>query len=196
MFTCMVKCIHCNELQIIEFPHSSTGVAPSSLMFGRRLKDKLPGLMLKGNSVLEEIRDRDHIKKTKEAEYADKRRMAKPDELTVGDTVVLKRVQKDNKLSTTFDPEEYMVIDRRGSDCTLQSKESTRIIHRNVSHVKKLFSATNNSMEQQEEPNISDTRDNELVLNSKPGSDADKLRPRRESKKPLYLKDFEISNVE
>lgn len=201
-------------------PHSTTGVAPSSLMFGRKLKDKLPGLMLKGNTVLEEVQDRDHVKKMKEAEYADERRMAKVDDLAVGDTVVLKRVQKDNKLSTTFDSEEYKVIGRRGSDCTLQSTQSGRTVHRNVAHVKKLVTAADDRSEQQRSLSCGEPRRNEATVNSEtdesrsgdtnveihgagntpwiatPGSDNKKLRPRRESKKPLYLKDFEVRHVE
>lgn len=205
-------------------PHSTTGVAPSSLMFGRTLKDKLPGLMLKGNTVLEEIQDHDHVKKMKEAEYANKQRRARLDDLREGDRVVLRRVQKENKLSTTFDPEEYIVVGRRGPDCELQSTESKRIIHRNVAHLKKLFSTANDETERQEDfSSRTEKNDNRAISgdttrgtsidsNKDVGTDEsnrasyttkpfqvktndEQSRPRREYKKPSFLKDFEINNV-
>ncbi|XP_062539260.1 uncharacterized protein K02A2.6-like [Armigeres subalbatus] len=139
-------------------PHSTTGVAPSSMLFGRKLKDKLPGLMMKDEHILEEIRDRDHEKKMKEAEYSDKRRGARSDDLEEGDKVVIKRIQKDNKLSTTFDPEEYIVIARKGSDVTLKSTMSGRIIHRNISHLKKLYATEFGQEETKEAGNGSETQ--------------------------------------
>ena len=58
-------------------PHSTTGVAPSALMFGRVLRDKLPALPNVGMKVGEGVQDRDLEKKFKGAEYADNRRNAK-----------------------------------------------------------------------------------------------------------------------
>lgn len=120
-------------------PHSTTGVAPSSLMFGRILRDKLPGLMEKKSDTLEEIHDRDRVNKQKGAEYANERRNAQASSLEVGDTVITKRIQKENKLSTPFNPEEFVILERKGSQAVLKSKDSDRLIHRNTSHLKKLF---------------------------------------------------------
>lgn len=119
-------------------PHSTTGVAPSILMFGRVLKDKIPGMIIKGDKIVEEIRDRDTEKKHKGAEYADAKRSAGYCSLEVGDSVVTKRIQKDNKLSTNFHPAELIVIGKTGSDVTLKSQDSGRVFHRNISHLKKL----------------------------------------------------------
>lgn len=119
-------------------PHSTTGAPPSTLMFGRVLKDKLPGLVTKGHKILEEIIDRDAEKKLKGAEYTDKRRQARASELEVGDTVVAKRVHKENKLSTAFDPEELTIIGKTGSSLTVKSRDTGRIYQRNVSHLKKI----------------------------------------------------------
>lgn len=55
-------------------------------MFGRILKDKLPGLLVKSKKVLEEIYDCDHEKKMKGAEYANQRRNAQPNEIDIGDS--------------------------------------------------------------------------------------------------------------
>lgn len=107
-------------------------------MFGRVLKDKIPGMIIKGDKIVEEIRDRDTEKKHKGAEYADAKRSAGYRSLEVGDSVVAKRIQKDNKLSTNFHPEELIVIGKTGSDVTLKSQDSGRVFHRNISHLKKL----------------------------------------------------------
>lgn len=185
-------------------PHSSTGVAPSTLMFGRVLKDKLPGLLFKGSKTLEEISDYDRIKKMKGAEYADKRRGAKLDDLQIGDTVVTKRIQKENKLATAYDPEEFLVVERKGPDVTLKSKESEKIIHRNVSHLKKLFSGNDES-----EDNIPTAMDEELtnlLPQGKPNAEeqqdnipgaTNSLPPRfsREKKIPKYLSDYDINCI-
>lgn len=119
-------------------PHSTTGAPPSTLMFGRVLKDKLPGMVTTGHKILEEIVDRDAEKKLKGAEYTNKRRQAKSSQLEIGDTVVAKRVQKENKLSTTFDPDELTVIGKAGSSVTVRSQDTGRTFNRNISHLKKL----------------------------------------------------------
>lgn len=181
-------------------PHSTTGVAPSSLMFGRILKDKLPGLLVKSNKVLEEIYDHDHEKKMKGAEYADERRNAQPNTIDIGDTVVTKRIQKENKLSTPFNPEEFSVIERRGSEAVIQSKDSNRIIHRNVSHLKKLVTGNglNSSSEKSVEPDNSldtnsKTKDHSCAETSTATETSD--RPRRATRLPDYLEDYKVNEV-
>lgn len=201
-------------------PHSTTGTAPSILMFGRKLKDKLPGLLIHSSKILEEVQDRDRVQKMKGAEYADRRRRAEPSDIKEGDVVVTKRVQKDNKLSTSFDPEEYIVLSRSGSDVTLKSKEGGRVIHRNVSHLKKLVSDENCNPDQQEpghpldKPDESENPDGgpsrevestrpravidyQLSTQSdeRPRDSRGETRPRRESKCPSYLKDYKVNNL-
>lgn len=184
-------------------PHSTTGVAPSSMLFGRKLKDKLPGLMMKDEHILEEIRDRDHMKKLKGAEYSDKRRGAKTDDLEEGDKVDIKRIQKDSKLSTTFDSEEYIVISRKGSDVTLKSTESGRIIHCNISHLKKLYPAEtvqNEADDTRDETNEADD-DFETQQLHEPSTTSDRatdeasLRPRRQMKRPSHFNDYSMNTI-
>lgn len=95
-------------------------------------------MIIKGNKILEEIRDRDAEKKLKGAEYADAKRSANDSGIDVGNTVVAKRIQKDNKLATNFHPDELTVIGKTGSNVTLKSHDSGRVFHRNISHLKKL----------------------------------------------------------
>lgn len=82
-------------------PHSTTGVAPSVLMFKRVFRDKLPCFSEQSslNEEEEEVMDRDRVRKQKDADYSDARRHAKVSELKVGDTVVVKRTFKENKLA-------------------------------------------------------------------------------------------------
>lgn len=119
-------------------PHASTGVAPSTSMFGRLFRDKLPAF---GEKTLrtdqEAVCDRDWERKLKDAEYTNTRRQAKSSELREGDVVVCKRMTKENKLSTTFAPEEYEIRELNGSDATLRSFETNREVHRNVAAVVK-----------------------------------------------------------
>lgn len=121
-------------------PHATTGVAPSMLMFGRVLRDELPTFQEKSISLNnEEVRDRDWNRKLDAAKYADNRRNT--NQLKEGDIVVIKRMIKENKLSSTFMPEEFEIKGISGSEATLRSTQSNRIIHRNLSHLKPIRSS-------------------------------------------------------
>lgn len=136
-------------------PHAITGVAPSVLMFGRILRDKLPSMENRRiRTDEEEIHDRDWTKKLNDAEYTNARRRARVTDLKEGDTVVTKRIKKTNKLSTTFAPEEFKIVKLSGSDATLQSTDSNRILHRNTAHLKPLLKHTSLEEEITPEPEV------------------------------------------
>ena len=93
-------------------PHSVTGVPPAELMFHRKIKTKLPELPSSDNLTHdEEIRDRDRLRKEKGREYSDYTRSAKPSNIKVGDSVLL-RQKKQDKLSTPFKPIPMSVISK------------------------------------------------------------------------------------
>lgn len=118
-------------------PHATTGVSPSKLMFGRILRDKIPVFGEMGRRADdEEIRDRDWTNKIKGAEYADARRGAKQSVFKEGETVVTKRMTKDNKLSSSFEPEECIIVSLDGPEATLRSTKTDRLFKRNVAHLK------------------------------------------------------------
>lgn len=177
-------------------PHSTTVVAPSSLMFGRLLRDKLP--VYSGSSSgtdVEEIRDKDWEKKLKGAEYADSRRQAKPSSLREGDTVVAKRVQKVNKLCGTFAPEEYEVVELKGSDATLKSTESDRVIHRNVSHLKPLpRSVTEDELPEDLSGQAQEAVQNERNVHT--GEVTGRKVSARMHRRPVYLDEYHINEVD
>lgn len=180
-------------------PHSTTGVAPSLLMFGRVLRDKLPAVPLTGLKLVEDVQDRDREKKEKEAEYADIRRRAKPNALKEGDVVLAKRITKDNKLATNFSPEELIVLQRKGADVTLHSNETGRTFHRNVSQLKRM------EVGSRDNPTGSETLEHIPKLHPETSTSAELPdssagvtstgRPRRESKQPQYLSDYRLGTV-
>ena len=93
-------------------PHSVMGVPPAELMFHRKIKTKLPELPSSDNLTHdEEIRDRDRLRKEKGREYSDYTRSAKPSNIKVGDSVLL-RQKKQDKLSTPFKPIPMSVISK------------------------------------------------------------------------------------
>lgn len=183
-------------------PHASTGMAPSTLMFGRVLRDKLPAFgEVTLRSEQEAIRDRDWERKLKDAEYTNVRRHAKSSELREGDVVVCKRMIKENKLSTTFAPEEYEIIKLNGSDATLRSVRSDREVHRNVTHLKRLSKDKPADHEQIEEltpaheDESSSITDDIVGVESEIESPSNIIRPKRTQRKPAYLNEYHTNAV-
>lgn len=167
--------------------HITTGVAPSALMFGRVLRDKLPSLPGIGLRSTEEARDKDREQKLEQGEYADKRRRAEPNMLEEGDVVVAKRSIRENKLASNFGPEEFVIVDRKGSEAMLRSTESGKTMNRNVSHLKPIL---RNCKE-----GTTDKLQNSPVEEGCEKSSVEQLRPRREVRRPSYLQDFDLARV-
>lgn len=175
-------------------PHATTGSAPSVLMFGRILRDKLPSFENREIRMdEEEIHDRDCTKKLHDAEYANMRRHAKPTELKEGEIVVVKRTNKPNKLSSTFAPEEFEIIKLTGSDAMLKSTESGRMIHRNTAHLKSLHKVASSQGSSEKTLETEDGSKQGSVGHSANLPVRDELadRPVRPLRKPEYLKDYE-----
>ena len=68
-------------------PHSSTGKAPTTLLFGRSLRTRLPQLP-KGKKE-EEVRNKDLKSKSRMKKFADKKAVHR--EIKIGDHVLLRR---------------------------------------------------------------------------------------------------------
>ena len=115
-------------------PHTVTGVCPAELLFGRKIRTKMPEL--RETSVNDdELRDRDWEKKMKAKTYADERRGAQPNDLQTGDQVLLKK-KKSDKLSAKFESEPYEIVEKKGNSVVIQSPEKVQY-QRNVTEVKK-----------------------------------------------------------
>lgn len=64
--------------------------------------------------------------------YGDERRGAKTLPLDSGDIVILKRQIKENKLQSTLEPTEFVVVKRDGAEVTVESKETEKRYRRNA----------------------------------------------------------------
>lgn len=120
-------------------PHSVTGKTPSELFFKRQNRDKIP--MLKNINEREddsEVRDRDRLQKEKGKEYADRKRRAEDSEITEGDKVYVKEMEKTNKLTLNFNPTPHVVEKSVGGDTTVRNEETGKSLRRNVVHLKKV----------------------------------------------------------
>lgn len=159
-------------------------------MFNRIGRDKLP-MIVEVSSLDEEIRDLDKINKHKGKEQVDNSRNAKESNIDVGDKVLIKNFNKDNKLAPNFLPEEYIVIKRMGGDILLENAEK-RTCRRNVAHLKLLEKADNS--ESFTMPIVdSDNFSNFDQMHSENGVETletSERRLRRTSKLPSTLKDF------
>lgn len=106
---------------------------PIELLFGRKLRTKLPEL---GNTNINnfEVRNRDRTHKEKGKMYSDEKRKAVPSTLKTGDQVFMKQ-GRENKLSTTFNPKPLTVLDKQGNSLLLESDQGVTY-KRNITHVK------------------------------------------------------------
>ena len=118
--------------------HTVTGVEPARLMLGRLPRDKIPTVKELENMVNYELADRDRMKKEKGKDQADGRLGAKPIDLKIGDEVIVKRMKKPNKLTSTYNTPICKVIARRGGETTAVSSTGEKVT-RNVSHFKKFY---------------------------------------------------------
>lgn len=120
-------------------PHSTTLKAPAELMFNRNIRNKLPSIEQRiDNNIDGETRDRDAKMKQKGKDYADRKRHAKLNDVKEGDEVVAKRQIYTNKLATTFEPTVYKVVQRKGSEVTIENSGTGTQYRRNVAHIKKI----------------------------------------------------------
>ncbi|XP_041471762.1 uncharacterized protein K02A2.6-like [Lytechinus variegatus] len=114
-------------------PHSTTGKSPAELLFGRKIRTKLPVASESLND--QELRDRDAEMKGKMKLYADARRGAKHSDVVPGDEVLVRR-EVASKMDTPFIPQPYTVVSRQGNMVTVRSPEGV-MYDRNTSHVKR-----------------------------------------------------------
>lgn len=146
--------------------HTVTGKAPSELLQGRKLRSKLPRIDdLETVPPSTDFRDRDIATKVQQKEREDTRRRAKPSSIASGDIVLMKNLLPSSKLSTNFLNEKFTVLDRNGSNVTVQSNSSGKQYNRNVSHLRR-FNADSNwaneepTLEPENDPGIRKVAEN------------------------------------
>ena len=123
-------------------PHTSTMFTPFKLMFDRNPKTKIPDSAgPKHHTAFPEqhfdntqLQRQDGEAKRKTKECKDTRNHATLSDIKTGDFVLLKQ-QKQNKLSTPFNPTPIIVTDTKGSMVTSQSTtHPSTTVTRNSSH--------------------------------------------------------------
>lgn len=173
-------------------PHSTTGEAPSALMFGRILRDKIPSILNSNRPWVEDIRDRDWERKVSTAESADHDRNALPNQLEEGDIVVAKRITKENKLSTNYNKERFKIVNRHGSEAEIRSLDTGKIYRRNVTHLKKIHEPTSESNTTPiGSPTSTMTIEKEQSISEDPAeAPMNTRRSTRPSKRPEHLRNY------
>ena len=125
-------------LQYRSTPHCTTKVPPAELLFNRSIRGKLPALPSK-KPIVNRHREaciNDQKKQHYNKEYSDVKRHVKDSDITVGDFVLVQQ-QKKNKLTTRFDTDPYVVVQRKGSQVIAVNRDQ-RKVKRNVSHFKRI----------------------------------------------------------
>lgn len=118
-------------------PHSTTQKPPAEMLFSWNIRDKLPIMNQPINDGKDEVvRETDREKKEKMKAYADARRNSRTSSIKVGDLVILKRQTSSNKLATTFEPTQFRVVEKNGSELLVENVETLTKYRRNVAHAK------------------------------------------------------------
>ena len=101
-------------------PHKTTGLSPYEMMFGRKMKTKLPQNLpkKKGSNREEEARAKHDEKKRQQKETFDSRQKAKEKKMTKGDKVLIQ--QQKTSVKSPWDPEGFLVKEVKGSKLILQ----------------------------------------------------------------------------
>lgn len=174
-------------------PHSTTGMTPASLMFGRELKTKLPELRPNKSVLDESIRDRDWNHKLSSKLYADKQRNATSNPVLPGDKVLLKNTKSSGTLAPNFEPQPYTVQTKEGQELTLKAENGT-VYRRNSSFVKPYKTPGEpepSSLEQSPREEKTSSPAPAIPESSTSSSTAEtRNRPTRATKLPGRFKDF------
>ncbi|XP_033731261.1 uncharacterized protein K02A2.6-like [Pecten maximus] len=134
-------------------PHTTTGVSPSELLFGRNIRVKILSIEVKtsDDSI---VRETDNKRKQKMKEKLDSTRHATESKLKVGDTVLVKQ-NKHDKLTIPFDPKPYRINSKKGS--MVKAERNNHQITRNSSFFKRVITPPSEQCpEEEEERNMHD----------------------------------------
>lgn len=116
-------------------PHSVTEQTPFKLLKGRESDDIFPVANYPPSTPeLEEIESKVTRKQAKGKSYMDNYMRAKDADVEIGDEVAIKNVSK-SKLDPNFKPVWYKVIDKHGTELTLE--QDGKQMKRNANHVVK-----------------------------------------------------------
>jgi len=189
-------------------PHTSTGVAPATLLFGSPIRTYLPEIGRECNDT--DVRIKDTRSKLKMKEHHDKKCYIKPIRMEVGDNVIV----QDSTIKRSvppYKPQILQVVRKKGPLVVAESGDYT--VTRNVSHFKKVntkmepIDIPSDSEEEMELPTVQEEPPTSLKAPPTPqalpqrdipsprASRQDPVqlstpRPTRARKAPSHLKDY------
>lgn len=148
-------------------PHPITDKTPTELMYGETIRSKIPQFKeIERTVVRQETADRDKILKEKGKDACDNKRKATESNVKVGDLVLQKNMFKENKLSTTFNQQRFRVVNRNGPVVVIQNEDTGEQYERNVAHIKKIPSESEEESSSeliQNDMNSDDSRDEHTI---------------------------------
>ena len=118
-------------LQYRATPHSTTERTPAELLFGRKIKTKLPRLLPAEVDTPEVAKTREvhDEKKRKQKSYFDKKHKARPKHIKPGDRVLLK--QKKTTTDPPYNPKPFTITKVNGNQLTMEDGTRTRVRDKN-----------------------------------------------------------------
>jgi RNase H-like domain found in reverse transcriptase/Integrase zinc binding domain/Integrase core domain len=187
------------------------GAVPEEIMFGRKLRGKLPLLVEPlTRTDHKAIRARDWLEKSKAKIREDTNRSAKDTSIKVGDIVVVLRAQR-SKGQSRFGETKFRVNEKHRGDLQIMSLDGKQNLRRNVTFVKKVFERETSLIDshrsivcEQRPSNVIPMPDDQLfVSQSLPHSrdssparqEPEPRRPKRSTKRPSYLEGYDCSLV-
>ena len=177
-------------------PHSTTGFAPSELLFNRKVRDKLLQLTSEHTNQSDlgaKVKGNDDRAKVKMMMYADTKARTKTSTIKVGD-IVLARQRKDNKLSTCFDLIPFQVVHLNGTMFT--AHRNGKYITHNVSYFKVIdteIQGDDDNEEEEEDNLVSSLNSKSSTLNANVNPPQKELRRSTRNRSLYYGWIFSLS---
>ena len=168
-------------------PHCTTGRPPATVLFNRPIRTKLPEAPSHKRDPAS-IGRRDALGKSKMKKFADNKARAKPSNLSEGDKVIVKRDPSHKKSSAPYDPETYIVTQRKGTMIT--AKREGKEITRNSSFFKKVDPSIPTNAEESDDELALSTPDVATGENPEPPNPGRRYPVRSSRRLPSYLKDY------
>ena len=156
-------------------PHSTTGISPNDALNNRKLTTTLPEMPSVRLPQHEDIATNDAKKKNRIKDAAGEKTYAREHSIKPGDTVLV-RQQKQNKLSTPFNPKPFIVKEKKGTIITALNG-SERITRNSFQ-----FKIISNKLNQGKSPIQEAQREH-------PGT-TEREQPKRNIRRPAWLSDY------
>ena len=135
-------------------------------MFNRKIRHNIPDWTDKINKkkMNENLQENDKNSKYKSKHYMDNKHHSTNRAMKIGDRVLVKQ-RKLNKLTPTFNPQPYTVIQRNGYKITAKREISNHNVKRNISYFKLILRTVPTIPKIKEEEEMSIFENQEPTLN-------------------------------